>query len=422
MKKVILLLVAAALVVGGWYAYDHMQREKREALKLTKDGKDAGMDYTPQIVEGPGRSPLSGRTCDAWQRRPMAVMYTGDSGTRQWMANTSKAEIMVEMPHRSVHGGTRLMGIFQCDAPDVVGPMRSGRTDFLSVAGAYDAIFAPWGGSSIMKNLLKQGVNDHIDCNGEVAPDGGDACFRRSDGPKSTMDKASANVQKLYARADSLGYRKETRFNGQRFQTDIAMAQRPEVGSLKIDFERPFRVVYQYDKPTNTYKRYFNKEPDIDYATGQQVAPKNVIVIKSKKNIFSTKEDYVGRGLKDPWDGIDEEHRKNDSEQYPNMELGDPWFDTEYSGEARIYMNGREIVGTWSREKGLDKPFTFKDGQGSPIALVEGQTWIEVPEKNRLVRWSLKPADLGGPEEDAAGNTDTAKETSKTDTTAMTAQ
>ncbi len=395
-KKVLIALggIAVVALIVWFVRADRTARTETQTILLTDDGRDATLvDYTPQqltVGKESGRSVLSGRICDAWNKRPIAVMYTGDAGARKYFTGLSSAEIVVEMPHRATHGGTRVMGIFQCDAPEIVGPMRSGRVDFLGVANAFDAIFVPWGGSSIVKNLLSQKVNDHIDCNDEVPPGGGDACFRRSrvpGGPVSAMDRASANVKKLIARAHELGYREQTQFSALQFQTDIPRSQRPEYGHLKIYFEKPFRVEYYYDPETNSYKRFFNKQPDKDLATQMQYAPKNVVVLSAKKSPFSTTETYAAKGLRNPWDGIDDTHRKNDSGQYPNMELGDPWFDVQRSGTARYYMNGREIIGTWTRERRIGAPFEFLDENGKPIHFVEGQIWIEVPESNRKIRY-----------------------------------
>ncbi len=386
------VIVFVVLAFGGWMFFGGSDnRQAKETIVLTEDGRDANLlDYEPQVIaQGQeGRSPLSGRKCATWNKRPFAVMYTGDAGARKWFSNLSQADIVVEMPHRATHGGTRVMGIFQCAQPEIVGPMRSGRVDFLGLANAFDAIFVPWGGSSVAKNLLKKGVNDHIDCNGEVPPSGGAACFRRTGGPSSKMDKASSSIPKLIAIAKQQGYRDTTTFNGLRFQTDIPLSKRPDYGKIKIYFEKPFRVQYVYDKATNTYKRFFNKHVDKDYATGEQYAPKNVIVILTKKSGFSTDEAYVSKGLVDPWDGVDEAHKKNDTGQYPNMELGDPWFDINRSGTAHYYLNGREIVGTWKRERKLGAPMQFLDDKGAPIHFVEGQIWIEVAESNREVRYS----------------------------------
>ncbi len=389
-KRIALAVVAIAVLIVAVVALrSRGGAETVQTLDLTDDGRDVNLvAYDVQeIVAGDGRSVLSGRECANWNKRPFAIMYTGDAGARKWFANLSKAEIVVEMPHRATHGGTRIMGIFQCETPEIVGPMRSGRVDFLGLANAFDAIFVPWGGSSVMKNLLKSGVNDHIDCNGEVPPSGGAACFRRAGGPPSKMDKASSSIPKLIAVARQQGYRSETSFNALKFQTDVPRSKRPAYGLLKIYFEKPFRVWWQYDPETNSYVRFFNKQPDKDYATGEQYRAKNIVVIMAKKSAFATSEDYVGKGLRDAWAGVDAAHRRNDDGQYPNMELGDPWFDVQRSGEARYYMNGREIIGTWKRERRNGAPMQFLDAQGQPIHFVEGQIWIEVPESNRKVRY-----------------------------------
>ncbi len=367
-------------------------------LELTDDGRDATIareEDEQKITDFSGRGTLSGRECENALRRPVAIMYSGDPNIRDHFTNLSKADIVVEMPHRATHGGTRIMAIFQCEAPEAVGPMRSGRTDFISFAGAFDAIFVPWGGSGVAKSLLKQKVIDVIDCNGEVPPAGDrQSCFRRKDDgfdKVSKMNQAAGNVAALLSQAERLGYRMTTTDRGLKRQKDIPLSARPDYGRLKIGFEGSYRVTYEYDRATNSYKRFFNKKPDIDYATKEQIAVKNVVVIPAKKEAFLTEKDYVSQGLKDPWIGIDAQHLINDNGQYPNFQLGDPWFDTVFEGPAYFYLNGKEIVGKWKRQKRLDAPFEFTTAEGEPIYFVEGSIWIEIPERSRKISYRTEP-------------------------------
>ena len=129
--------------------------------------------------------------------------------------------------------------------------------------------------------------------------------------------------------------------------------------------------------------RYKRDKPSVDYATGKQYAPKNIITIVTKRDSWYADKDYVAEGLLDPWIGVPEE--KIESNQYPNMQLGDPWFDTKFEGDAKFFMNGQYIKGTWKKEKGSGKPFKFYDQNGAEIAFVPGQIWMHVlPHEQRV--------------------------------------
>ena len=102
------------------------------------------------------------------------------------------------------------MGVFQCATPTAMGPMRSGRTDHISIANSLDAIYVPWGGSSVGKNLLKKNTVDHLDCNGEVAPVGGRACRKDNSllvAPLRSAGAAFSDLSKLVEVAKENNYR-----------------------------------------------------------------------------------------------------------------------------------------------------------------------------------------------------------------------
>lgn len=368
-----ILSLACVIVLAGCGKKDKkkidVSKEKEEVAKVTN--KYISYDLPANA------SKITGLACDNYNKRPFAIMYSGDERARQYFANLSQADFVLEMPHRPMHGQPRLMGIFQCNTPEIVGPMRSGRIDHLSVADSFGAIFVPWGGSSVTKAFLGRKIIDHIDCNGEIAPSGGNACFRRS-GPMTPLEKASTNVNKLIEVAKKAGYDTNSKMDGFNHQGEISRDKRPAHGRIVVKFQRPYRVTYEYDPRTNDYKRFIFGKPDIDFETKTQYAPKNIITIITKKESWYSEKDYTAAGLEDPWKGVDTYHRKNDNGQYPNMQLGDPWFDTKFEGEARIFMNGAEIKGTWKKEKGVAKGFKFYDKDGDEIYFVPGQIWMHV--------------------------------------------
>ena len=349
-----------------------------------------------------GMSPISGVECENWKRRPFAIMYSGDMDARRNFRALSQADFVLEMDHRPMHGQPRVMGVFQCATPTAMGPMRSGRTDHISVAASLDAIYVPWGGSSVGKNLLKKHLVDHIDCNGEVPPIGYPPACRKDASllvaPLRSAGPAFSNLAELIKIAKANNYRLVNKGKGFHHQADLPREKRPAFGQVNVKAVYPYRVMYKYDPETNSYKRFLIKKegaipkPDIDQANKKQYAPKNIVTIITKKEAWKTDIDYKGQGLMDPWEGIDEEHRQRDNGQYPNFQLGDPWFDTKFEGPARFFFNGQDVKGVWKKEKGVDKPFRFYDDKGQPIEFVPGQIWMHVLSQDRSVSYYDEPS------------------------------
>ena len=77
-----------------------------------------------------------------------------------------------------------------------------------------------------------------------------------------------------------------------------------------------------------------------------------------------------------------------DGEQYNNVQLGDPWFDTSDSGEAFYYMNGKQETGTWKKDKSDAKnKLFFYDASGQEVQFVPGQIWVEILEPGQALKW-----------------------------------
>ncbi len=374
----IILAIIIILVLRG------CQKEEIPVVEpVVQQKKTLSKNYLP-YDQPADASPITGESCANYNKRTFGVMFNGDRGSRQYFSNVSQADFVAEIPHRAEHGQPRILAVFGCNTPEIVGPMRSGRVDHINIATSLDAIYVPWGGSSIAKALLKKGGIDQIDCNGEVAPSGGIACFRRS-GPMSQVEKASTSIPKLAEVAAANNYRSETNFGGFNHQGELPQADRPTYSKIAVKYEDPYLVEYFYNPQTNSYDRYFGGQPDIDYETKQPHSPKNLITIITKKDSWWADIDYVGQGLQDPWDGVSPDKKKSENGQYPNLQLGDPWFDTKFEDEARFFFNGKETKGTWKKAKSAEAPFEFFDEDGEPIHFVPGQIWMHVLGHSRRV-------------------------------------
>ncbi len=362
--------------------------KKKDSKEIINEGEKTA-DVVP--YEKPvNASPITGLACDNFNKRLFGVMYSGDIETRPYFSNITQADMVVEMPHRAIHDGTRVMGVFGCNAPTQIGPMRSGRVDFMNVANSIDAVFVLWGGDSVTKNLLDNKIMNSLTCADGGVNAGNAACYRLGTNivPLDMEDRAFTSMPELIKSAGEYGYSNQNTFKGFEHQGEIPKDQRLAYGDLTVGYDNPFRVHYEYNPETNAYERVFNGNEEFDFVTKERVSPKNVVVIQTKKDAFYTDTDYTSQGLRDPWAGIDDAHKKNDTGQYPNFQLGDPWFDTKNEGEARFYMNGKEIIGTWKKVRGDKEPFQFFDAKGQVIHFVPGQIWIQVVSNGKTIKWN----------------------------------
>ena len=77
-----------------------------------------------------------------------------------------------------------------------------------------------------------------------------------------------------------------------------------------------------------------------------------------------------------------------EGEQYNNVQIGDPWYDSSDNGKAFFYMNGQQIEGTWKKDKSkLDSKLFFYDNSGQEIQFVPGQIWVDVLEPAQKLDW-----------------------------------
>ncbi|PID52078.1 MAG: hypothetical protein CR972_03575 [Candidatus Moraniibacteriota bacterium] len=375
MKKKLVFMSIGVIVVVALAGCGCKKNQKKE-ISIEKDMVTPAVGVVP--YEAPiNASPITGLTCDNYDKRPFGVMYSGSLDARKYWKNLDQADFVLEMPHR-MHNEPRILAVFQCNTPNEAGPMRSGRVDHMSVADSLGAIFVTWGKSIVAKSAMDRGFVDNLEVgNGTTSSDGTRAGFIDPNIKFYSANSAYADLAGVIKMADDKGYSKASTFTGFAHQGEIASEKRPNHGVVDVRFDSTqYRITYKYDKATNSYKRFRSGEPSIDYASGQQYAPKNIIGIVTKRDAWLAEKDYVAEGLRDPWIGVPEE--KIESNQYPNMQLGDPWFDTVFEGKAKFFMNGQYIKGTWKREKGENQPFKFYDENGQEIHFVPGQIWMHV--------------------------------------------
>jgi hypothetical protein len=113
-----------------------------------------------------------------------------------------------------------------------------------------------------------------------------------------------------------------------------------------------YNMSYDYDKKTRTYRRSMPWGKHV-LADGTRVAPDNVLVIRAKQHYDKI---YRGAGHDEPIHDI---------------------IDAE--GTFAYFHGGKYVTGTWSKD-GVNKPFVFTLGDGTPLKMAAGQTYVELPQ------------------------------------------
>lgn len=378
------IIIVSVLIIAGLSTYFFYTRDARRS-KNTKPISIESSASTNQSIQNTGPvSPISGLSCDNWNRRPIAVMQPADIQARP-AAGFSEADMVIEMPGYT-SSVTRLMGVYLCNIPQEAGAIRSSRHDYIHLAKGLDAVFVHWGGSAFALNLLKEGVIDHHDCMS------GAYCDRReATGQMRIEDTGRITGENMIKMMEGKDFRREVNFAGYPHQAEAPNSERPEKGHLRVAFAKPYDAEYDYDRNSNSYLRTWGEEEDIDRNNGKRLAPKNIVVMFAKSEQITNTQDYIGKGLKNPWAEIEEEKNTGNasiSGRYNNVQVGDPWYDETDSGEAFYYFNGKEMRGSWKKDKSkIDSKLFFYDQSGQEVKFVPGQIWVEILEPGQVLRW-----------------------------------
>jgi hypothetical protein len=236
-----------------------------------------------------------------------------------------------------VEGGyTRIAAIFNSQAADRVGPVRSVRKTDQSLVRPIGGVFAYSGGAPYAIESINTAPVVQLD--------------ETRAGPLMFRDHSRKSPFNLYAHVDFMYSRCGTPVPPPALFT--YRGAQPAVGgvpasTVRVGFLGSFAVNWTWDAPSGSWKRSMFGSPEL-VASGAQLAPKNVVVMYVS---------YVG----------------GDSHG-----LGAEAVLTGH-GNALVFVAGKEITGTWSRPD-KNHPAQLLDAAGKVIKLTPGQTWVELPD------------------------------------------
>lgn len=293
------------------------------------------------------RHPLTGAPLEApWSGQAIAVVVNNLKKAMP-QKGISQADILYEI---EVEGDiTRCLAIFS-DLSNVadIGPIRSARTYFNSVAVSYDAPLVHCGGSQGLALAGRYSESyDKID-NWEHIDQAYNGKYFYRDTDRYNSGYAYEHTlfttgEKLQQAVDAKGYNTPTEGNfGLQFKDGVELAGE-KAEEITVKFKGGKKTILTYDASIGQYKLNMHGSEHIDGNTDQPVTFKNVIAIY-------TKEWYHSDGMHKLYDSIG-------------------------SGEGYAAINGKIVPITWTRES-LRTPYVYTLSDGTPLELDVGTTYI----------------------------------------------
>lgn len=274
-------------------------------------------------------------------------------------AGMSQADVVYEclMEGRSM---TRFQCVFNDNIPNNVGPVRSARLYFVSIAEEYKGILTFFGGpEGITANVdpkinkaLKAG-NLQLAVNGLIGRYGTSSKYKIFKRVKADVqgNKRSA-PHNVYADLTKVlpFYTKPVKSVSHfRFNSIADYSTFEDMTSIEIKYtDKSVDTLYKYDPVAKSYNRFVSGKSFIDANTNKQITVKNIIVQYARTYELGTSLGHLDIAL-----------------------IG--------TGKADVYVGGKYIQATWKRPTEADIT-KYYDAKGNEVQLLPGNTWVqEIP-------------------------------------------
>ncbi len=302
-----------------------------------------------------------------WEKhRPLGIMIENHEEARP-QSGLSSADVVYEAVAEGAI--SRFLTVFYCSDAKSVGPVRSARTYFLDWISEYAdfPLYAHVGGANTEgpANALGQIADYDWNLYNDLSQFNlSYPTFKRVERPNGrevatehTMFSSTEELWKVAAKRKLTNVNEDGKpwdkdFVKYAFKDDAKNADRPQSQLIHLEFWEGYRgyaVDWIYDMTTNAYKRNNGGKPHIDKNTGKQITAKNIVVLSMI------------------------ESRANDGYEN-NVHL---LYKTKGTGKAHIFMDGKEISGTWRKDKRTSRTLIF-DSNGEQIEFNRGLLWFEI--------------------------------------------
>ena len=321
------------LGAGGYWALNLRDSAPPEPPPASQSAEAASPLVRSSVV-----CPLCGASLERMPAtRPLAVMIDNLPAARP-PSGLEEADLVYEAPAEG--GVTRLMPVFYHQKPGKIGPVRSVRPYYITLAQEHQAIIVHCGGS---QEALEQIKSQNIASIDELL---GIRYFWRST-QRSEPHNLYSSSEMLEQAAKELKLQKGVKLPARVFMNpDTSPAGGIPAASLSLDYgSSSSEVRYVYDPSQRMYLRFNGGSPHRDADSGRQLAAANVVV------------QYVSGRV------LDAEGR---------LQLG-----VLGTGKAEIHTRGQKIEATWAKSSPAART-VFKDRQGQEVAFAPGTTWVQL--------------------------------------------
>ena len=298
---------------------------------------------------------------DLATRHPIAVMIDDQAGARP-QSGLSQADIVYQAPAEG--GIPRYMAIFQTQDPPSIGPIRSSRLYYVAWAEEWRALYVHMSGAPNAMAYLYQ-INGTYVWNADGLHYGGKSGYMWRVTYKAAPHNLYSSAAKLRALADKLGATAPFTKSPWTFADAAPTQNRPIGGTIVVPYQAN-RVVYNYDRATNTYPRSVTGQAvETDAGNGQPIAPSNVVVLYEPMGALSGSANIHKGRLEVGYNG---------------------------TGKAVVFNDGTAIDARWSKKNDSSPTLlSYASGPlaGQPVPLVRGQIFVQVVPTEMAVTWTL---------------------------------
>ena len=320
-------------------------------------GQRAGAPNIPVITTPSGPPcPLTGTPAASPQvpGRPALAVKVDNYPQARPQSGLNQADIVYEEP---VEGGiTRLVAVFQCQSPALIGPIRSARAvDVQILDELSDPVFIHAGGIAPVLSLIESGnlIDDNVFDYGSIVQMPSDRVA-----PYDTYVSAAA--------AWSLN-RGDTTPPQPVFGYSTTPLPGTTVSTVHIPFSGTNDTLWTWSPSQRHWLLSYGGTP-ATVLGGGQIATTNIVVQKVEVSYGPWLENDVG--------GYEVQSHMTGS------------------GSLEVFRNGTEITGTWHRSS-LSSPTTLTSSTGAPITLQPGRTWVEIVPSAVVVTTSRSGSSAG---------------------------
>lgn len=347
MKKLIIVLSFLLLASCSSPSEEPINEEPvvKEETPKPEPTPEPEPEPTPEPEDDKFYSVFTGKevTKELRDTRPIMVMIDNQQDARP-QANLSKASVVYEM---RVEGSfTRYIALFERTKENfLLGPIRSARPNFVTLALQNDAIFVHHGGSTDGNAMINQYKMDDLDgmkLEGKVF-------FRYKDTKKVAPHNSYVEIEDVYEYQQNRGSSLERTAEGYLFNPEFTQNNGEPVKSVRFNYGGATHMTeYKYDDTTQTYAKLRNNVPVVDELSKEPVQPTNLLI--------QIAPSYIYNGV----------HRA---------------FENVGEGKGYYLTGGQMIEIIWKKSDNHKEPLQFFTLNNEELKLNVGQTWVNVIDK-----------------------------------------